>query len=291
MICNVSVAMATFNGEKYIKNQIFSILNQSHKVDEIIIVDDSSTDNTIKIIKSIQCHFSNITLIENKLNIGPILSFKLAISNCKNDYVLLSDQDDIWYGEKVKINLAYISKIKNTNKPLIVFSDLCLIDDYDTIINKSFWNYHNFGARNLTFKNLLHYNCVTGCTIMMNKLMKEEILCMPENIMMHDHWIALIAFGFGDFMFIDTPLVKYRTHSNTVTNKFKTTFFKKILNILYKVERSQYLNKNIDQAKLFYNIYKDKLSKENNDIILRFLKNKTKTFVAKKFFIYFNKYR
>lgn len=290
MKTDISVALAAYNGENYIEKQIFSIINQSYPVKEIIIVDDNSNDNTYNLLKKLQLQFQIIYIIRNPINLGPVESFKLAIENCKSNFVLLSDQDDIWYYNKVEICINRISYFSNTNKPLIVCSDLELIDVFDNKLNNSFWQLHNFSVNNFTLKKSLSFNQITGCTIMMNKYMKEEIKNMPVNILMHDHWIYLIALCFGHVDYIDIPLVKYRSHINTVTSKNKLVKKERLSRILNYSMRNKYLLENIEQATLFYKIYKDKLSSVNKKEILNFIKIKNKTFLYKKLYVFFNKY-
>lgn len=289
MLNKISVAIATYNGEKYIEKQLNSIINQSLLVDEIIIVDDNSNDHTTDIIKSFKAKNNKIKLIKNTINLGHIPSFKLAIQSCKYDFVLLCDQDDIWNFEKVEISYKEIIKFSDTNKPIIIFSDLLVIDNFDRIIFKSFWDYHNFKISDLTFKKALFFNVVTGCTIMMNKFMKDQILLMPENILMHDHWIYMIALSLGNFFYIDKPLVKYRSHNNTVTTKNRISMLQKISNILNSNYRKNYLIENINQAILFKKIYQDQLNEKNINELNYFINIKNKPFFQKKLYVFFNK--
>ena len=116
MNTNISVALAAYNGEKYIEKQIYSILSQSLEVNEIVIVDDNSSDNTFDILKSLSFEYPKIKLIKNPTNLGPKASFKLAIKNSTNDYIILSDQDDIWDFCKVELNFNEMNLIDSATQ-------------------------------------------------------------------------------------------------------------------------------------------------------------------------------
>ena len=134
----ISVAMTTFNGEKYIEKQIESILNQSLSVDEIIICDDGSTDNTIELMKKY-----NVQIIQNKKNLGYKLNFKKAMEKCKGDYIFLCDQDDIWKKDKVKEMISIMEKNRNIH---VLASSFEYIDENGTLIiskNKKGYSNHN----------------------------------------------------------------------------------------------------------------------------------------------------
>jgi glycosyltransferase involved in cell wall biosynthesis len=288
METNISVAISTYNGEKYIEKQLLSILNQSMAVDEILIIDDNSNDKTKEVIKLLIEKHPKILLIENLVNIGPVASFQLAIKSCKYDFILLSDQDDIWTYNKVEICLHQMLLLQVANIPALIFSDLELIDEFDNYLSNSFWKLHNFSKKDIIFNKALFVNVATGCTMMINKHMKEEVKLMPKDVMMHDHWIYLIALGFGNLSFIDKPLVKYRSHSNTVTLKHKISNIRSLFNYFNKNCRKEYLINNISQALLFYNIYRNKLNKKNLSEIKKFTNLNNKSFFYKKIYILLN---
>ena len=285
---NISVAISTYNGEKYIEKQLLSILNQSMAVDEILIIDDNSNDKTKEVIKLLIEKHPKILLIENSVNIGPVASFQLAIKSCKHDFVLLSDQDDVWANNKVEICFNQMLLLQVVNIPALIFSDLELIDEFDNNLSNSFWKLHNFSKKDIIFNKALFVNVATGCTMMINKSMKEEVKLMPKDVMMHDHWIYLIALSIGNLSFIDKPLVKYRSHSDTVTPKHRISKITSLFNFFNKNYRKKYLISNISQALLFYNIYRNKLNKKNLSEIQEFINLNNKSFIYKKFIMLFN---
>lgn len=202
----ISVCMAAYNGQKYIEKQIGSIVNQIEKNDEIIIVNDCSTDNTAKIIY--KCNDSRIKVISNEQNLGVVNSFHKAMKYAEGNLIFLSDQDDIWMPYKVqKIKQIFLG---NPDVTLVV-SDAQIIDESDRIINESFFKLRgefNSGILSNLVKNKYH-----GCTMAFKKEMLQLYLPFPKNIPMHDMWIGMINSIYGKTFYMDEPLIQYRIHS------------------------------------------------------------------------------
>ena len=204
----ISVAMATYNGEKYIKEQLESIIKQLDKNDEIIISDDGSTDNTISIIKSLKDN--RIKIIEGPHQ-GVKQNFANAISNCNGKYIFLSDQDDIWMDNKV----LKILEVFDTNDCTCVVHD-CIVFDSDTneIIMNSFYRYRN--SKPGVIKNIIK-NSYIGCCMAFDSSLNTKILPIPDSIEMHDQWIGILNDKYGKTEFINDKLIKYRRHNNNVS--------------------------------------------------------------------------
>lgn len=286
MKSNISIALATYNGSLFIEELLFSLINQSLPPQEIIIVDDCSTDNTIEIIEKIKIVYPKIFLYKNQVNLGPIETFRTAIQYCTCDYLALCDQDDIWHENKLELSLKAIDK--SGNSPSIVFSDLEMIDADGSFLKASFWKHQRMFFSNFSFKQLLVSNFVTGCTILMNKKMKDEMSSMPDNVLMHDHWIALIAFGFGNYSIINTGTIKYREHSNSVTQKLNMKLRYKLFMfiIVFFDFKRKYLSNYILQAELFYNLYESRLCKNKIWELNRLIKLKNKNSIIKKMYVF-----
>jgi glycosyltransferase involved in cell wall biosynthesis len=224
--------MATYNGEKYIKKQIDSILCQLESNDELIISDDGSTDTTVEIIKSYQDN--RIKLLfhrrDNCFLTKPAVAFIFAAKNFENslryargDYIFLSDQDDVW--EKNKINVM---------GSLLLYSDLVmcnfsLIDDSDKVLKEAFLNKNPVSKS--YFKNLLTTPFL-GCTMAFSKKMLNCCLPIPNSAIGHDFWIGCLicAIG-GKYTYFENPLHRYRKHGHNVspgTSGSKNTLLFKI---------------------------------------------------------------
>lgn len=201
----ISVCIATFNGEPYIKDQLSSIFPQLGSEDEIIISDDNSTDNTVDIIKSF--NDQRIRLYINQFR-NPIFNFEFALSKCKGDLIFLSDQDDLWNSNKVKI-VSELLKEYN-----LIVTDCEVIDENGLIIHDSFFKLRNSDKG--LIKNFIK-NSYLGCCMAMKRKIIEKALPFPKSIPMHDIWIGMIAELYGITYFCNQKLVKYRRHGNNKT--------------------------------------------------------------------------
>ena len=171
----ISVCIATYNGEKYIKEQIDSILCQLGIEDEVIISDDGSTDATLTIIESYKD--DRISLYKNAFK-NVVLNFEFVINKANGDYIFLSDQDDIWHKDKVEL---YMKSFSENPEAILTISDLQIIDKNGLLLDKVF--YKNKFTSNLG-KNLVVNNFI-GCAMAFRGNIKEKILPFPKNIAMH----------------------------------------------------------------------------------------------------------
>ncbi len=204
----VSVAMATYNGEKYLVEQLDSILTQTHPIYEIIIVDDGSSDKTLDILNLYQNKFSNIKVYPNSENLGVVKSFERAIMLTSGDYIALSDQDDVWSNDKI----AKLVDALGDN--LLIHSDILVVDEALQPLQK-----YQFTHKRLTrglYVDYLLFNDVTGCTLLMKRELLDLGLPIPNGVYMHDHYLALIAAFYKRITYLDVQLVKYRQHSSNV---------------------------------------------------------------------------
>lgn len=214
-----SVAMCTHNGEKFIKYQIESILQQSLPIDEIVICDDGSNDKTIEIITQFQIEYPNkIFLHKNPINLGSNKNFEKAISLCNGDYIFLSDQDDIWKKNKVEKIIQHFSKNKTAEA---VFSNAELINDNNKkFTDNNLWNSIGFVENQLPKPiDLFHHikfksNTVTGATLCIKQEIKPLILPIPDiQKFHHDEWIAIIIASRKKLEYLTDELISYRIHT------------------------------------------------------------------------------
>lgn len=228
----ISVAMAVYNGEKYIKEQICSILAQLSKDDELVISYDDSCDNTLNIINGLRGNDSRIRLI-NGPNKGLIKNFENAIVNCSNEYIFLSDQDDVWCENKVSEVMSIFEK----SDVDLVLHDAKVVDENLNVLFPSFFERRN--SKKGLFNNVIK-NSYIGCCMAFKASLKNKILPFPEKIPMHDQWIGLIAGKYGKVEFLNKTLLLYRRHDETITKGKRAdviTMLKwraRILNELFK---------------------------------------------------------
>ena len=205
---SVSVAIATYNGARYIKEQLDSILTQTHSVDEIIIVDDCSSDETWDILSQYATNNSKIKVFRNETNLGGTKSFEKAICACHGDYVALADQDDVWLAKKIEVLLNQIGD------NWLIHSDAFVVD---TNLNVTQQSYTALKPNlNGNFVKYLIMNDVTGCTALFSRKLVEKSFPIPDGYYVHDHYLALIAAFYKRITYLDVQLVKYRQHSSNV---------------------------------------------------------------------------
>lgn len=245
----ISIAMATFNGERYIKEQIDSILSQSISNIELIICDDMSTDKTIDIIKSFDD--SRIKLYINEFRLGVSRNFEKAISLCTGDYFALADQDDIWVNNKLEIQLNKYKYLReyNKQKPLLIYHDLTLIDATGNITDQSLWQKLNFKNKNSIPHKIL-INIHTGCTFFFDKVSRDYYLPLLSYDLLHDHQIAIITFLQGELYPLEQQLVRFRRHNSNETSTESFTiknriskFFKELFNETYLIHEIKFAGK------------------------------------------------
>ncbi|MFY8089902.1 MAG: glycosyltransferase family 2 protein [Chitinophagaceae bacterium] len=224
----VSIAMATYNGEKYLLQQVESLINQTYKNIEINIVDDCSKDKTVRIVKELQKQYPQIKLFENNMNLGVTKTFEKAISLATGSFIAICDQDDIWELNKIEILVDEIGTFD------AVYSNSLLVDANGNSLNKSFTSIMNMKTYNSGAPFLLS-NSVPGHTILMKKTLVEKILPFPEHILF-DLWIGFCAAGNNGIKFVDKTLVKYRQHeTNTIgTRDSKNKKQKEAVNIQFE---------------------------------------------------------
>ncbi len=203
----VSVCMATYNGEKYVKQQIESILVQLNDSDELIISDDSSSDDTVDIIKSIGD--SRIKLLQNQTYRNPIFNFENALKQASGDVIYLSDQDDIWLTNKVEIMTPLIMKNH------LALSDCALINDQGEVMNASYFLMIN--SKPGRWRNLVNTNPYIGCCMGFSRQLLNIALPFPKKIPMHDFWLGMIGEFYFRPIFVPQPLVYYRRHDNNAS--------------------------------------------------------------------------
>ena len=226
----ISVCIPTYNGEKYLRKQLDSILEQLGPKDEVIISDDSSTDNTIDIIESYGDE--RIKLLKNNTFNSPVFNLENALRYAKGEYIFLSDQDDIWSANKVEICLK---KIKGYD---LLVSDCSLIDEDDRQIADSFFDINN--SNKGFIKNLIK-NSYLGCCMAFNRRILAYVLPFPKGIAMHDIWIGLNTEIIGKPRFISEKLNMYRRHGENLSPTSGKSKFSIYFKILYRIKFLYYI--------------------------------------------------
>lgn len=237
----ISIVMATYNGEQFLKAQLDSILAQTHPADEIVIVDDYSSDNTRLILQSYTQKHSHIRLYQNDHNQGVVATFERALSLATGDYIALSDQDDIWHENKLAIMLEHIGDY------WLLHSDARVISADGRLLAPSYFALSKDPSLDL-FQDYLLSNNVTGCCTMISRQLLEQALPFPKDIYMHDYYLALMAAYYHKIAYLPRALIDYRQHgANAVGaqrgdyHSFRVTSLKKA-NMFAALLDSNYFN-------------------------------------------------
>lgn len=225
----VSVVVCTYNGEKYLRDQLQSILNQTRPPDEIIISDDGSTDSTLEIVEEF-ASFSGglqppVWRVETRRTpLGVSGNFASALAKARGEFIALADQDDVWEPDRLEKALAHFH-----DGVLLVHSDATLIDasGRPTGTLMSALRLTSSERRNLlsgrALDALLRRNVVTGATTMIRSTLLDDALPIPEG-WVHDEWLALVAAAHGGVIFQEDPLIRYRQHGNNEIGASKTDY-------------------------------------------------------------------
>lgn len=225
----ISVCMASYNGEKYIKEQILSVLENLTQEDELVISDDGSTDFTKDIINEIIYNDCRVRLIDGPRK-GVIANFENAIINARGEYIYLCDQDDLWEYDKV----SCVQKCFENEKCTLVIHDADIVNQDGEVINSSFFRFHR--TKKGTVNNIIR-NSYIGCCMAFKADMLKYILPIPQNIEMHDQWIGVINDIKGKTVYLDKVLFHYRRHDNNVSAFTHHKLWKMIRNRIVFVAR------------------------------------------------------
>lgn len=212
-----SVCMATYNGERFIKKQLRSILDQIGAKGEVIVSDDGSTDGTIDVIKSFKD--TRVKLFHNPRHRNVVANFENALNHCSGKYVFLADQDDIWNKSKVETFLSAFAMGAN-----FIVSDARVVNDSGVLIEPSYFKM--IGVEKGLIKNI-YKNSYLGCCMAFERDLLNVFLPFPKNIVMHDIWMGLSAEMICQPLFIEKCLVNFRRHEDNVSYAAKisqTTF-------------------------------------------------------------------
>lgn len=272
MFPDISILMAAYNGGQYLSEQINSILGQSYTEWRLIIRDDGSSDNSLNMIKEyIRRYPENIRLITDKDGrIGTSQNFLRLLSYADTDYIMFCDQDDVWLPEKISITMDKMRTCQETwgeTTPLLIHTDLKVVDASLGPVSKSLWKYQHLDPRQgLSLNRLIVQNVITGCTIMINKALKDKIKLLPEQTLMYDWWISLAAAALGKIDYVPTATLLYRQHDNNDVGakEWGLHYIMKMAK-LGRTHLKTVLQNTQSQAQAFLDLFRDELTNKHID--------------------------
>jgi len=270
----ITILMAVYNGEKYLSQQIESIISQTYSQWKLVICDDCSTDSSYSIInKYHKLYPDKIIAYRNEAPTGSAqANFMSMLKFSETEYTMFADQDDVWLPDKISLTLNKMKRIEQCegNIPILVHTDMAVVDSELNQISTSFMKYCRYNPSKRDLNHLLVQNNISGCTVMINKNLLEMVINIPaSHMLMHDWWLGLTAAAFGKIGYIDKPTSMYRQHTDNQLGAKQKDFkyyIEKIKVILRHNTGSDTITTLI-QARKFLEQYNEQLSERNRKIV------------------------
>lgn len=291
---NIAILLSTYNGSVYLKQQLDSLFRQNYNDFEVFVRDDGSSDATLRILKAY-----DVKVLPDSHNVGAMRSFEsllsFAVMYSTAKYFMFCDQDDVWYENKAEKTLLKVQTMeeKYGDVPLLVHTDLEVVDETLNTIAPSMWKYEYTLPEKNSFNRLLVQNTVTGCTVIINRTLANKCLKMPNGAIMHDWWMALVASQFGKVGYIEETTIKYRQHSkNSIGAKgYKGSTWRHILSLIkgLMIRDQSYIKGmqiNFDQARAFLDMFQEELDERSKALLVDFTTLGERSFLRQRIVIY-----
>jgi len=285
----IDILLATYNGEAFLKKQIDSLLAQEFEDWRLLVRDDGSSDRTAVILQTYQKSMGErLTILPAcRVNLGPRDSFSSLLQHADADYIMLCDQDDVWLPGKIEATLEKMHALEaqyGKDRPLLVHSDFKVVDENLHLLADSGWRYQKTDPRHGAFLNrLLVQNVATGCTVMLNRPLRDLALPVPPGVIMHDWWLALVAGAFGKTGFVAEPLLLYRQHRLNAVGAKSWEMGRFLKQLCSPEEFRHAFLRTQQQAGAFLDRYHDRLSPEDRQMVRAFSQLDSLSFFAKRF--------
>lgn len=281
----ITIVLATFNGEKYLKELLESIFSQTCQEFQLIVGDDHSTDGTLAILEVFQTKYpGRMEVHAYKDNLGPRENFARILENVTDDYILFADQDDVWLPQKIELSLSKMLAMEEqygSSTPLLVHSDLTIVSEDLRMISPSWKQYASVYPQSYQINRLLIRNVIPGCSVMINRELLFLALPLPK-CGMHDYWIALVAASLGQIGLIEEATLLYRQHTNNVIGaklyNFSWFWNEILTNREIKEVFTARILSTLIQAYVLYQRYKEILPEDVKIILKSYILIKNRTF-------------
>jgi glycosyltransferase involved in cell wall biosynthesis len=274
----VDILLAVYNGERYLRPLLDSLSAQSFQHFRLIVSDNRSTDATSAILDRYRARFPDRLFILPlpETHVPAQVNFARVTEAGDARYVMYADGDDIWHPNKIERTLHRMEAAERqygATTPLLVHSDLRVVDENLRCLAPSFWRYQYVDPRRTGLRQLILQNCVTGCTTMLNRALFDLGRPIPPEACVHDHWYALVASAFGHIVAISEPLIEYRQHGGNVTGakKWGTPYVVSHARRLYAENGARkIIDRNILQARAFLARFDGRLSPIQRQTVVNF---------------------
>lgn len=273
----VEVLVATYNGERFLGEQLNSILSQTCDRFRILISDDGSEDGTLGIIEEFAANHPDkveIAAFDRPSN-SPQGNFFRLISRAKGEYVMLCDQDDVWIPEKIRLTLERMKEMEEhygKQTPILVHGDLAVVDESLSVIHPSMRVYQKIRPDHRELRHYLVENNITGNTVMINEALRKLVKGTMPTCYMHDWWLGLTASSFGQISYINKPLTLYRQHGNNQLGAEEGGLFREIKKRQsMEIPVREAYRRMFAQAECFLTTYEERLGPEQKRLLVSFI--------------------
>lgn len=266
----ISVLLSTYNGERFLNQQLESLYDQTFSNTRILVRDDGSSDTTVELIEKERLQ-GRLEVLPGDKNIGPAASFLELLSRSEADsgFFAFCDQDDVWYPNKLDRAIKILGAI-DSDTPALYFSRLKYVDDENNFIKLSPL------PKVIDFGNALVENIATGCTVVLNRAARNLIVkSIPDKCLMHDSWCYLVVSCFGKVVFDEQPSIRYRQHSNNAIGAATSL----LDNLIRRIKRFNLRKEGVfrfsDQAQQFLELYGPIVPEQKKPLLLKVVQAKT----------------
>ncbi len=267
----VHIVLAVYNGERYLREQLDSLLSQTCRDFFVEVCDDGSTDSTRDIVREYQSRDARISLHINEKNQGYVRNFLEGVKRSRSPYIMLCDQDDIWNPDKIERTLSAMKarECQEGGKPVLVFTDAMNFDSDTGEDRGRFHENSHLDTKKVDTAHLFMENKCIGCTVMCNRQILGYLKELPEGIRVHDWWLALICSHFGEIVYLDEPTLRYRQHgANVIGGSSFWDYVQKRLGAIRDQRRALY--DTYHQAEVFLSVFRREMTEEQILLAERF---------------------
>ena len=240
----VNIILATYNGERFLAEQLISLIDQTYSNWKLLVSDDGSTDSTLSILNYFASTDPRIIIVNSHRQGGVVKNFGMALSFVDSEYIMFCDQDDVWNHNKIELmvkNIIDYEAISGKNFPLLGFSDATIVDHDLSMIADSLYASNAINPlNNIDYRFLIWCSTVFGCTVIFNRRLLLRAFPIPSEAPMHDQWFALVAALTGSVFFVPEQTIKYRMHSNNVVGAKPKALISKLFSLKKIVVNAYY---------------------------------------------------
>lgn len=267
----VHIVLATYNGERFLREQMDSVLAQTYENITVEVCDDGSTDGTVAMIREYVAQDDRVKLHVNPQNLGYVKNFLEGVKRCQAPYVMLCDQDDIWQSDKVEKTLRAMQEAEKNmvQKPVLIFTDAV---NFNSETGEELGFFHetsHLDVKKVDTAHLFMENKCIGCTMMMNRAITPYLEELPEEIRVHDWWLALICSHFGAIQYVPEATLCYRQHEgNQIGGSSYTGYLKKRL--AHIREQRKALLQTYRQGAAFVRVFGERMDRQQRLVADKF---------------------